>query len=56
MLMHQTYSAEDEKVEQFNVDIERTIADSDSKYKITTGDFMQILELKEKKTSKALSI
>ena len=34
-----TFSAEDEKVEQFYDDIERTMADSDSKYKIITGDF-----------------
>ena len=34
-----TSSAEDEKVEQFYDDIERAMADSDSKYKIITGDF-----------------
>ena len=34
-----TSSAEDEKVEQCYDDIERTMADSDSKYKIITGDF-----------------
>ena len=33
-----TSSAEDEKVEQFYDDIERAMADSDSKFKIT-GDF-----------------
>ena len=32
-------SAEDEQVEQFYDDIERAMADSDSKYKIITGDF-----------------
>ena len=32
-------SAEDEKVEQFYDDIERAMADSDSRYKIFTGDF-----------------
>ena len=35
----QTSSAEDEKVEQFYGDVERAMADSDSKYKIITGDF-----------------
>ena len=34
-----TSSAEDEKVEQFYDDIERAMADSDSKYKIATRDF-----------------
>ena len=35
-----TSSAEDEKVEeQFYDDIERAMADSDSKYKMITGDF-----------------
>ena len=35
-----TSSAEDEKVKQFYDDIERAMADSDSKYKlIITGDF-----------------
>ena len=34
-----TSSAEDEKVEQCHDDIERGMADSDSKYKIITGDF-----------------
>ena len=34
-----TSSAEDEKVEQFYDDIERVMAESDSKYKIITGDF-----------------
>ena len=32
-------SAEDEKVEQFYDDIETAMADSDSKYKVITGDF-----------------
>ena len=34
-----TSSAEDEKMEQIYDDIERAMADSDSKYKIITGDF-----------------
>ena len=34
-----TSSAEDEKVEQLYGDIERAMADSDSNYKIITGDF-----------------
>ena len=34
-----TFSAEDEKVEQFHDDVERAVADSDSKYTIITGDF-----------------
>ena len=34
-----TSSAEDEKLEQFYDSIERAMADSDSKYKIITGDF-----------------
>ena len=34
-----TFSAEDEKVEQFYDDTERAMADSDSKYQIITGDF-----------------
>ena len=34
-----TSSTEDEKVEQFYDNIERAMADSDSKYKIITGDF-----------------
>ena len=34
-----TSTAEDEKVEQFYDDIERAMADSDSRYKIITGDF-----------------
>ena len=34
-----TSSDEDEKVEQFYDGIERAMADSDSKYKIITGDF-----------------
>ena len=34
-----TSSAEDEKVEQFYDDIERAMADSDSKYKMITGNF-----------------
>ena len=48
-----TSSAEDEKVEQFYNDIKRTMAVSDSRYKITTGDFNAKLELiQKKKTSK----
>ena len=34
-----TSGPEHEKVEQFNGDIERAVADNDSKYKITTADF-----------------
>ena len=34
-----TSSAEDEQVEQFYDDIERAMADSDSRYKLITGDF-----------------
>ena len=34
-----TSSAEDDKVEHFYDDIGRAVADSDSKYKIITGDF-----------------
>ena len=34
-----TSSAEDEKVEQFYGDIERAMADNNSKYKIITGGF-----------------
>ena len=34
-----TPSAEDEKVDHFYDNIERAMADSDSKYKIITGDF-----------------
>ena len=34
-----TSSAEDEKVEQLYGGIERAMRDSDSKYKINTGDF-----------------
>ena len=34
-----TSSAEDEKVRKFYDNIERAVADSDSKYKISTGDF-----------------
>ena len=34
-----TSNAEDEKLEHFYGDIERAMADSDSKYKIITGDF-----------------
>ena len=35
----QTSSVEDEKVEQFYDDIERAMANNDSKYRIITGDF-----------------
>ena len=42
-----TSSAEDEKVEQF-YDTERAMADSDSKYKIITGDFNAIIGTKTK--------
>ena len=48
-----TSSAEDEKMEQSDDDNEKAMADSDSKYKITTGDFNAKLELKQKKTSRA---
>ena len=49
-----TSSAEDEKVEQFYDEIERAMADSDSRYKIITGDFNAKTETKTKeKTSKA---
>ena len=34
-----TYSAEDEQVEHFYDDIERAMADSDSRYKIITRNF-----------------
>ena len=44
-----TSSAEDEKVEQFYDDIERAMADSDSKYKSLQEISMQKLELKQKK-------
>ena len=48
-----TSSAEDEKVKQFD-DIEKAMADSDSKYKITTGDVNAKIGTKTKeKTSKA---
>ena len=43
-----TSSAEDEKVEQFYDDIERAMADSDSKYKIITGDFNSKIKTKKK--------
>ena len=48
-------SAEEKKVEQFYDHIERAMADSDSKYKIITGDFnAKIGKLKQKKkTSRA---
>ena len=46
-----TSSAEDEKVEQFYDDTERTMADSDSKYKMITGDFNA--KIKKKKASRA---
>ena len=50
-----TSSSEDKKVEHFHGDIERAMADSDSKYKIITGDFnAKEMELRQKrKTSKA---
>ena len=38
-MLSPTSSAEDEKVEQFYDDIERAMADRDSKCKIITGDF-----------------
>ena len=44
----QTSSAEDEEVEQFYNDIERAMADSDSKYKIITGDFNAKIATKTK--------
>ena len=34
-----TYSAEDEQVEHFYDENERAMADSDSRYKISTGNF-----------------
>ena len=43
-----TSGAEDETVEQFHDDIERTVADCDSKYKIITGDFNPKIETKTK--------
>ena len=39
MLKHQHLARRMTKVEQFHDDIERTMADTDSKYKIITGDF-----------------
>ena len=39
MLMHKHLVLKMKKVEQFHNDIERAMADSDSKYKIITGDF-----------------
>ena len=50
-----TSSVEDEKEKQFYDNIEGGMADSDSKYKIITGDFnAKKMELKQKKkTSKA---
>ena len=35
----QTFSGEDENVEQFDNDIERAMADSDSNYMIITEDY-----------------
>ena len=43
-----TSSAEDEKVEQFYDDIEKAMADSDSKYKIFTEDFTTKIGTKTK--------
>ena len=43
-----TSCAEDDKVKQFFDDIERAMADSDSKYKIITGDFSAIIGTKTK--------
>ena len=49
-----TSSAEDERVKQLYDDIERAMADSDSKNKITAGDFNAKVGTKiKKKTSKA---
>ena len=45
-----TSSAEDEKMEQF-YDIEKAMANSDSKNKIFTGDFNAKTGTKKKKTS-----
>ena len=54
MLMHQHLVLRDEKVEQFYDDIERAMADSDSKYKIITGNFNAKIGTKtKKKTSRA---
>ena len=50
----QTSGPEDKSVDQYYDDIERAMADSDSKYKIITGDFNAKIGLKQKKkTSKA---
>ena len=49
-----TLSAEDESGEQFYNAIERAMADSDSNYKVITGDCNAKLVAKQKKkTSKA---
>ena len=44
----QTSSVEDAQAEQYYDDIERAMADSDSKYKVTAGDFNEKLELQQK--------
>ena len=49
-----TSSAEDEKVEQFYYDIERAMADSDSKYKIIAGDFNVKIGTKAKEDFKSM--
>ena len=43
-----TSNPEDKKVEQFYDNIERAMADSDSKYKIITGDFSAKVDSKTK--------
>ena len=43
-----TSTAEDEKVEQFQDDIERVMADGDSEYKINAGDFNAKIKTKTK--------
>ena len=49
-----TFSAEDEKVEQFYNDIERAMAYSDSKYKIITGNFNAKIGTKRKEDFKSM--
>ena len=49
-----TSTAEDEKVEQFYDDNVRAIADSDSKYKIITGDFNAKIGTKAKEDFKSM--
>ena len=49
-----TSSAKDEKVEQFYDDTERSMADSDSKYKIITADFNAKIRTKTKEDFKSM--